>query len=704
MSVIDRLRAATGKEPLPKPRLSQDEIVEHIRSRFYEETDRVLSLPCVTYESADMNEFLRRPGGTMTLEDVQSQMLCAARHANGLIAFAGTGSGKTFVACLLGSAMENVTRTLVFAPASTLINLNRECARLQPHFHVPRGLHFYSYEALQRATKEGQQDFIEEKILEHGGDPHTTLLVFDEAHALQNLQSARGARVMRCVLKYPMLRCCMLSGSMTDKSLKEYAHIAWMALREGSPIPSPWGQESDQFGLAADCLQSFAAVLDKDGQPTAKDWDQVQRLWNWAYPGRGNMLSYVGAERVLYARKAFNLRLRMTPGVVLTRNTSLANVALVINGINLELPEEVAEAIELVDREGLDPAGNIVPDQSSIWRIKRQLAQGFYYVWDWPVDIMTGKPVRDDAWLLARSTWNSLVRKEIKFNGDTGYDSALLVYQAVRKQIRDSYASTPIQFAWLDFISRSCKDDAPGQVSSREQDALEAWQEAGGSAEAFDACEAYFFGCSKRSYNEIELSWLEWSSRQKHKPRPPTKTVWLSSFFFDYISGWAQEQIAAGTPPILWYDSEAAGEELGRRGFPVYGAGTNPNPANIMEPSFAFPAALSLKTHSEGKNLQPWSQQLMLVPPVSGRRWEQCLARCHRQGQQATPVRMAVMQHIPEFRDALGGARAAAEYVESNLENPQKLLHAIYQDIKTPKTGSEKFAVEWADKEDDEDE
>lgn len=696
MGLVDNIRAAAGKA-IPRPHLSAEEIKVKVQNDFYREVDRVLNLSCVTYEEADMNAFLQRPGSEFTLNSIQSQMLLAARDANGLLAFAGTGSGKTFVALLLGSAMEGIERTIVFAPASTLVNLNNQRARITPHFRVPRDLHFYSYESLQRATKEGQLDLVEELVLKHSGNPAKTLLVFDEAHSLQNLQSARGARVMRCILKYPELRCAMLSGSMVDKSIKEYAHIAWMALRDGSPVPSPWGHADNDFGMAADTLQSFAAVLDKDGQPTAKDWGQIERLWNWAYPGANNMTAYHGAERTLYARKAFNLRLKMTPGVILSKITSLSDCELIMQGVDIPLPDEVMEAIGRVDADGVDPAGNIVPDKASVWRIKRQLAQGFYYVWDWPVDVMTGKPVRDDAWLLARTTWNSMVRREIKTRADTGYDSMLLVYQSVRRQIRENYARQPIHLAWLEFVSRSCKDDAPGVVSAREQAALAAWLAAGGSNEMFDACEAYFNRCVKMTQNELEAAWLGWSSRQKHKPKPPTKTVWLSSFFFDHAEAWAKEQVTAGLPPILWYDSDAAEEELYRRGIPVYGAGTTPeNRAHLC--------GMSIKTQSEGKDLFAWSQQLVLVPPASGRRWEQMVARTHRTGQLARPVHCCVMQHIPEFRDALAGARAAAEFVQASIENPQKLLHAIYQDIKTPKVGSEKFSMDVGDTEEEEDE
>ena len=217
--------------------------------------------------------------------------------------------------------------------------------------------------------------------------------------------------------------------------------------------------------------------------------------------------------------------------------------------------------------------------------------------------------------------------------------------------------------------------------------------------EKFDQCEQHFRQACR--YNDLEAAWVAWSARQKHKQRPPTKAVWLDSFFIDRVMQWVADTEAAGFKPLVWYEQEAVGQELLRRGIPMYGAGTNPNPGNAIDPAFAFTCALSIRTHSEGKNLQPWSRGLVTCPPASGTRWEQLLARTHRTQQTAATVHTDVMQHVKEFKEALAAARAAADYVQSCLDNEQKLLFALLDNIHLPKVGSEKFATVAKEEEDE---
>lgn len=649
---------------------------------FMPEAKRITSLDTVSYTSGDFNTVFCKPGGTMRLRPIQNEMLLATQHARGLMAFVGVGHGKSVVANMIGGVFTDVDRTLMFAPASTLATLRASRLMLKQHFYLPDDVQFHSYEAMQRATPEGQLDYIEDAILKHGGDPARTLLVFDEAHALKNLLSARGARVMRVVSKYPALRVCMMSGSMTDNSIKECAHMAWMALREKSPFPCPWGRHEGDTHNAKMDLGRWAAVLDKGGEPNGDDWRCFAPLWNWAYPDLP-ITAYHGAERTNMARLAFQHRLGTCPGVVLSRETSLQETELIIRGLDTVVPEEVLTALQAVDQEGMDPDGNIVPDPKAAWRTKRQLAQGFYYVWDWPVDITTGKPIRDEAWLLARSTWNKMVRNEIKENGQTGYDSAFLVYSTIMREVK-ALSEEPIHEAWIDFVSRSVKDESPGVVAKREREALLKWHMAGGTDDRFMQCEQHFTRMTR--HDELLRAWVAWSALHKHKQRPPTKAIWISKFLIDYAVLWAADQKKQGFDVIIWYDFDEIGKELARRGIPVYGAGTEP-------PKKSVTCALSIQTHSEGKNLQQWSRQIVLCPPASGKRWEQMLARTHRPGQTAQDVTCWVMQHVDEFIDALNGARRAADYAQPITGNAQKLLYATYLDIKVRKTGSDKFST-----------
>lgn len=648
------------------------------------EADRVCALPSPPREQDGvMQRILARPGCRESLNSVQEEMLLEASRSNGLLAFASTGSGKAWCALLLGSVMLDVEKVLIFAPAGTLANLRAEKLRLRTQFVVHPKIRLHSYEAMQRPTPEGCLDYLEEQVFAEGGKPETTLLVFDEAHALKNLRtSARAMRAMRCKLKHRPLRVCALSGSMTESSILECAHLSWMALGDKSPFPAPWLLDPDAppHADAVHVLHSWAACLDKDGEPDGADWRAFAPLWSWAHPDK-TMSEFIGAQRRDLARKAFQHRMRTASGVVLTRSTSAKDVALVMHGLYPEAPDVVLEAMAAVDDQGMDPDGNVVPDAAASWRIKRQLAQGFYYVWDWPIDIHTGRPRRDEPWLQARSCWNRHVRQQIRDAGATGYDSALLVYSTVGRKVKQA-CRTDVERAWVDFVSRACKDEHPGVVSSREKDALHAWLAAGGTSDVFDACEQTL--AQRFKHDELVTAWLAWSSRQKHKPKPPTKAIWVSEYLLDAAVQWLRTQAAEGFKGIVWYDFDEVGKALGRRGLPVYGAGTTP-------PQVATDVALSLQVHSEGKNLQAWSRMLVLCPPSSGRRWEQLIARAHRTGQKASVVRCWVSAHVQEFKEALGAARAAADYVQAQTGNEQKLLVAAYQDLHLPKVAAEKF-------------
>lgn len=664
--------------------------VHAARARIVSETQRVVGLPTTSYESVSADVWTQRlarvspdkmvfPNGDLvTLRDIQAQMLEAFSQVRGGFFSVGTGWGKAWAALLLGSVFDDIDRVVVLAPASTLTNLDRERARLRPYFRLCPDIAIESFEKIQRATPEGEEDLIAQMVLNRRGDPARTLLVFDEAHRLKNLQSARGGRVMRLVQRFPELRVCVLSGSMTDNSVRDFAHLAWMALRENSPLPVEWAKESFAIADARRALGSWAAVLDVDGEPGPSDWAEITPL---VY-SEGLVQEFVassGKKRVAIARTAFQRRLRKTPGVVVSSDSSLKGVALVMRGFQSSVPPEVQEALDVAINEGVDPDGNEMSDEVRVWQLRRQLSQGFFYVWDWPTG-PDGKPIVDDEWKAARSLWNKHVRKELKDSATTGYDSPLLVYTHVYRELCALAGNHPTLTAWLKFVARSRKDSHSAEEVIQESRALEAWKSAGGNPQVADSCYEWFI---KATAGDMLLgAWVRWSGKHKHKPQPPTKAGWVSTKFVDDVVQWARRQEAAGTPPILWYDYQEVGNMLQQRGIPCYGAGTDP-------PQTCQTVALSIDTHSEGKNLQPWSVQLVLSPPAGGKRWEQLLARTYRPGQKAEVVECWVSQHTPEAVEALHAARQSADYVLSQMGMAQKLLIASYQDIKTRALGSE---------------
>lgn len=679
LSIFDFLKAASGKpaagpaagdaasqylgilgtKKSTAPTFTLNDWSKVVKKQGLDEMQRILLLPDNNYDHVPdyTTQLLRNqengtwPDGTAaTLRPIQNKMLLAAQDAGGGVFLVGAGAGKSFAAILAGSVLENVERVLIFTPASTVRNLEAEYYRLRTLFKVLPypDLQIRSTDELSRPREEHEGDLLEELVLARNGDPAKTLLVFDEAHRLKNLESARGARVMRTMLKFPAMRVIVMSGTMTTSSVKDCAHLAWYALRDGSPFPQRWGAEAER---SSSLLDSLDQCIGQKGKPEKEHWGMLYRLWIKYHPTLTGMLEIPGPDRISLMRKAFQQRLKTTRGVVITTESSLPEVKLHLEGLTLTIPEPVQQAINDL-MQGIDPNGIPIPDDVSMQRIQNQVAQGFYYVWDWPLGA-DGKPKIDLDWKGARSRWAKMVRTEIQENRRTGYDSEFLVYNSVKREIL-TYCVSQEERDWVQWVARTDKD----ALTNRPEDTR---------------FEGTWAALQKRVQgNELLWTWLSWSAVQKHKPEPPVKGVWLSTYLLEHAIAWAKQQ---EHPPILWYAHKAVAEKLESLGVQAYGAGTEP-------PAEGGLCALSIPVHSEGKNLQRWSNQLVLCPPVSAVRWEQMLARTHRPGQTQSEVFCRVYQHVEAFKDAINRAREGATYIEDTTSNVQRLLYCTYKDIK----------------------
>jgi len=661
-----------------------------------DDTPRILNLPAVDYDYVDnaaVSTCLSRPGGALRLNKLQAQMLTASQEAQGGVFMVGTGHGKAWTALLVGSVVE-CKRVLLFAPSSTLPNLRKEKMRIALHFYLHPQIDIHSIEELQKAVKEGEKDVIEELVFANEGRPEDTIIVVDEAHLLKNYtDSARGRRFLRAKLQFPELRVFLLSGSMTEQSIKESAHLSWMALGSGSPFPSEWDKPKGSGRNAANLLNSWSACLDVKGEPKPSDWSAFQPVWAHYYPDV-DMWSVIGLERKTMARAAFQQRLRTTSGVVLSSESSLQGCRLVLKGVRVEMPQSLVEEIDNVISQGIDPDGNPLPDTLATARVVRQLAQGFFYVWDWPQ--VDGKPQVDTAWLTSRSAWKAHVRRQIQTHARTGYDSELLVSQHVQRLV-ENLAESPLERTWVRYVGRSAKDEGDlSRKAAKDVSVIQAWLAAGGTEEKHE--QIFQKLAKKAAAREASLleSWLAWSSRHKHKPQPPTRAVWRSYFLIDDAIERARKCQEEGHHPILWYDYDAVGQALSQRGkIPAYGAGTTPSETELRT------MALSLNTHSEGKNLQLWHRNIYLSPRASNKKWEQSLGRTYRQGQTADQVDALVYLHHPIFEEAIKKSRIQADYVQIMFSNAQKLLYAHYEDIKVYNTGADLFDANAVDSDDE---
>jgi hypothetical protein len=141
----------------------------------------------------------------------------------------------------------------------------------------------------------------------------------------------------------------------------------------------------------------------------------------------------------------------------------------------------------------------------------KQIAQGFYYRWDW------GKERPNDAdkeWMDMRKRWARAVREQVKKEVD-GLDSELLITNACRFSVRHDKLY-------------------PGLLPL------------------------------------VVVAWKIWEPFAKIKP-PPTISIWLDDFLIQDSIAWANDQ---GEPVIVWYGDTAVGAKLRDGGLPLFGQGT----------------------------------------------------------------------------------------------------------------------------------
>ena len=599
-----------------------------------DETARIVRLPRVTYEGADWTERLRLPSGKQVLRAVQSEMLEAIVECQGGVGLVGTGWGKSLMALLASEALGDVELALIFTPASTVQTLTSTYYEARRHWRIRATTLIYSTHALSQPRPD-QPDLLDQ--ITEGVDPARILLVVDEAHDLGDRTSARTRRVERYIDANPQVRCVFLSGSLTSRSVLDFAHLACWALRGQSPLPR------DGEHLAA-----WSQCLDQRGRPTPADWLIFRPLWSaFATVPLG---SVVGRERQRIARDAFRERLRSCPGIVATEETSLA-VRLEIIGRDLAVPPEVTEVLRQMQDSGVDPSGEVIPDDVTRWRMERYISSGFYYQWVW------GHEGPDAAWLGARHDWHRMVRNEIITRADTGYDSPFLVYNACDVTARERTTGPARE------LLEQILDDTPRTRSGVEQF----------EQEHRDVLAQLERQITAPGHSALMRAWLRWVVHHR-KPPPDTVPVWISKYLVEDALRWASAQ---DRPVILWYDTNAVGEALRAAGLPVFGGG-------VEMPAQAITCGASIAAHGVGKNLQPWNRQLVLSPPSGGKTWEQMLARTHRPGQQADVVQTFTYQHTDAYVQALASAIDGARYVETATGNKQKLLHAVYSGCRVP--------------------
>ena len=611
------------------------------------ELNRVSKIPRRTMAPADlewladeMTAKLKKPRGLMRLKPVQAWALFELGTVGGLFAPITVGGGKTLIS-LLAPVVMKAHRPLLIVPAGLVDKTKRDKEVLEQHWHLPLFIRIMSFEWLGR---EQAATALEE------WDPD--LIFIDECHRAKNNKDAAVARRLtrffrdrdakkRSIVvvgqwqgtdpKPNSTQCAAASGTVTQRSIKEYAHIlTWCLPAQLLPIPTHWN-DLNLWSEALDEKKDTEAPRVDPGALEILCADEADKeLWK--------------TNRILAARRTYRRRLIETPGVVATYETAV-DASLVVRGVGVQPGPAVDDAFSHLREAWETPDGWSIADGLAFARHARELALGFFYRWE---------PRPPLEWQLARTTWHQHVRKVL--GRSRTHDS--------EKQVRSAVLAvalkmlTPEWQTWAKEIATPPKDK-----TKRVLDAAQRF-----------ACSTALIAQLKGKPEDVAdvAKLLAWKGIEDTFAIN-TVPVWIDSAACEFAAKWAKQN--AG---IVWVEHKCVGERLrdefglsyyGRKGLDVTGK-------FIDDHDRRKSLVASRPANSEGRNLQGWSKNLIMSLLPNGARNEQLLGRTHREGQMADEVEVDFVVSCEEHLLGLDQAMRDARYIESSTGAPQKLLLA----------------------------
>jgi len=395
MSILDNMLARKGKTRADYGKDSHlGKIFRRQGVMQSAELDRILHLPRRDWEAApslhnDLTDWLKTPAGTMTLRPVQAYALTEMHDFSGLLAPIRVGGGKTLIS-LLASEVLDAKRPLLLIPAKLKRKTYNEIQTLKQHwrFKVPE---IVSYEWLGRVQA---AEYLDKK--------QPDLIIADEAHKCRNKSAAITRRVGRYMEAHPETKFVAMSGTITKRSLEDYAHIAEWCLGHVAPVPLDWK-----------ILREWCDAFDEKVMPEARlAPGALLKLCN------DQELQEIQSDSLGTIRRAYRRRLVDTPGVIATKE-GFVDCSLGISAVEPKYNDETEEAFKNLKLNWETPDGWPISDAVTLWRHAREMALGFYYIWD---------PRPPKEWIAARKEWCATVRRIIKYKK---LDSELQVAQAI---------------------------------------------------------------------------------------------------------------------------------------------------------------------------------------------------------------------------------------------------------------------------------
>ncbi len=347
--------------------------------RYTSEIERILRLPRRTQSASielalEMSEALRKDTGAQQLRPVQALALLEAMMTGGLFGPIGVGEGKTLITLLAPYVLE-AKRYLLILPAGLQKKTRKDHAKYAQHWRIPALSEFLmlSYEMLGRVQSV-------DVLNRYKPD----LIGADEVHRFKNRRAACTRRMIRYMHDHPETRFLALSGTIMQKSVRDFGHILRWCLKDKAPVPRT---ETE--------IEDWAWALDERVPDESRY--EPGALLRFCEPEELNEAPLVAA------RRGFRRRLLDTPGVVSTIGEGeRVNCSLYVSYIKPAYKPVTEQHFHKLRRRMLTPDDWVLTRGAEVWQHARELSLGCHYVWD---------PRPPEDWRNARRDWGAFVRE-----------------------------------------------------------------------------------------------------------------------------------------------------------------------------------------------------------------------------------------------------------------------------------------------------
>jgi hypothetical protein len=612
-----------------------------------DEMNRIIGLPRVPDVPDDiqqeMSDLLLLSSSTWkTLNKTQVAAMLAYLMYDGLLGAVGVGWGKTFISFKIADLAyaKGKRKILLLVPANCVVKTAHEIPELMEETALNLPIHIIGGQTKAKRSKLIQETsglFIMSYAQLSLKDTSEMIkaispevIIADECHKLAKVDSSCTMRIDRYMNENPKTEFCGMSGTLTNKTLYDYAHLARWACRKNSPLPDN-GHELDQW---CDVLATTFSehVMGVTFKPLI-DWARAN------YPKEQFLNNEVAS-----LRRAYKYRFTTTPGIVSSGDAKV-NVSLMIqnneitNAKSYQGYEELIQHMDNVNDYMMNPAGEEIEYALHKFKYMYELTSGFFLELYWEDDEVVSKHLnipyheaherleRSKEHLEACQLYWAQQRKWLEEHAQEGLDMPSLLEDAMLEhQARYVGNELYTKFAYMkskEFEGRIDRAERSHRVCD------------------YKVQEAVKFYKPLKKLNKGCLFWVHHHEMGR----------WLVEAF------------------------KEAGMEC------IYADATKKGELQILNKNNKhLPIIASTASHGTGKNLQHFSENYFVQFSRSATTMEQAIGRTHRQGQKSDQLIMNT-NFTTEFDHEMFSATIADSLYIAQTQNRQKLIYADYNPI-----------------------